>query len=141
MRASGPLAMEFLRRPPGANPATVAELAAKFSVTLPEDLLAFWQYSDGAVLWFGHKELQFFPVDEIVRHDVYSVSRFMPRAMPICTDGCGNLCVARIDAGKVTGYFVASCGNLGWDDAVELATTFGQFIDDPKSPEQRLYHE
>lgn len=133
--------MQHLKRPVGANPTAVKELAAKFSVTLPDDLVAFWLYSDGAVLWFGHKELQFFPIDEILRNDVYSVNKFMPTAIPICTDGCGNVCVARIDAGQVTGYFVAGCGNLGWDDAVELATTFGQFIDDPKSPEQRLYHE
>lgn len=117
----------------------IADVAAKFAVTVPADLVEFWKQSNGSTLWFGYKELQFFSTDEILGSDIYKLNLYMPDALPICMDGNGNICLARILDGSISGYFVASCGNLGWEDAVEIAKNFKQFISDTTSPEQRLY--
>ena len=117
--------------------ADLAGVEAQFSVTLPPDLKAFWLESDGPVLWFEYKELQFMPARDVCS-DAYALGKYMPGALPLCLDGNGKICVARVDRRAVIGYFVASCGNLGWEDAVEIAKSFGEFLNDPVSPEKRL---
>ena len=114
--------MEFLKRPEGASSGDLALLSGEWSVFLPRDLQDFMEASDGPVLWFGFKELQFLPVRDIIRDD-YAVQTYMPNALPICLDGNSNICVARVRNRQIVGYYVASCGNLGWDDAVKIADT------------------
>ena len=129
--------MEYVKRPPGASAEALEEVERKFHVELPVDLRQFWSESEGPILWFGHKELQFFSIPDVIE-DFNNVAKHMPGAIPLCMDGSGNVCVARVSDGRVSGYFVASCGDLGWEGAVELSKEFFQFLRDPKSPEARL---
>ena len=131
--------MEYIKQPEGACTSTIEAVAAKYSVEIPADLREFWLKSDGCILWFGYKELQFFKTIEILEEDNYNLRRYMPNSLPICVDGNGNLCIARIEIGKIMGYFVASCGNLDWEDAIEISKSFREFVLDPKSPEHRLF--
>ncbi|MFC7519123.1 SMI1/KNR4 family protein [Herbaspirillum sp. GCM10030257] len=131
--------MQYTNRPPGTSAAALQRLEVKFDTALPPDLKQFWLQSDGAVLWFGYKELQFFPVKSIFEDDLYDLDQYMPGALPLCMDGNGNICVARIEAREIEGYYVASCGDLDWSSAVKIADEFSQFVRDPLSPERRLY--
>ena len=129
--------MEFLERPEGASQSDLALLSREYSVFLPQDLRTFLSTSDGPILWFGFKELQFLSVSEILQ-DEYGVRAQMPNALPLCFDGMSNICVAEIQGNQIVGYYVASCGNLGWDESVRISATFADFLTDDLSPEQRV---
>ena len=129
--------MEYVTRPDGASPEVIAELSRAYLVTLPPELCNFMTESDGPILWFGFKELQFLSVADILRDD-YEVRAHMPGCIPLCMDGHANLCVAKVARQQIVGYFVASCGNLGWDDAVRIGDTFADLLADSSSPDDRL---
>lgn len=131
--------MQYIHRPSGASDTAVQQLEARFDTALPPNLKQFWLVSDGPILWFEYKELQFFSIRSMLEDDIYDLSQCMPGALPLCMDGNGNICVARIEAGKVDGYYVASCGDLDWSSAVRVADEFSQFVQDPLSPARRLY--
>lgn len=128
---------ECIDLPAGASADEIRKVEEKFNVTLPVELRLLLETSDGPILWFSYKELQFFSCADIL-DDCHQVQRSMPHAMPLCMDGCGNVCVARISAGTIDAYFVADCGNMGWEDAAEIANDFGDFLRDPVSPESHL---
>jgi hypothetical protein len=129
--------MEYLKKPEGASPEELQELSRLYVVTLPQDLRDFMADSNGPILWFGFKELQFLRTSDILR-DEYAVRIFMPGCIPLCMDGQSNICLAKINKQEVVGYYVASCNNLGWDDAVRISETFSGLLADSCSPEQRL---
>ena len=129
--------MQFVRRPVGASEDSLAHMEASYSVKLPAALRELWLDSDGPILWFGFKELQFLPLAAVLE-DAYSLREFMPGALPLCLDGMGNLCVARIESGRIEGYYVAACGNLGWDESGRIADTFENFLRDELAPDARL---
>jgi SMI1 / KNR4 family (SUKH-1) len=122
----------------GATSELLDKVELAFSVLIPNDLRIFWQESNGRNLWFGYKELQFFSIQEILGDDIYYLKTYMPNAIPICLDGNGNICVARVEASSINGYFVASCGNLDWSSAVEIASNFTDFLQDSSSPDAKL---
>ncbi len=130
--------MEYVDKPAGADISEIDKLSEMFQVELPLDFIEWWQHSDGSNVFWGFKELQFFSVNEILGEDIYEINKYMPSSMPVCLDGNGNICVARIEAGKIFGFYVASCGDLGWDDSKLIANTFSNFISDKVSPEERL---
>ena len=130
--------MLILRRPPGASEDYLAKLEASYSVQVPAALRTLWLWSDGPILWFGFKELQFLRIEEIL-DDIYSVRFSMPGALPLCLDGMSNICVARIESGRVEGYYVAACGNLGWEESRRIADSFDLFLQDHLAPEKRLH--
>jgi hypothetical protein len=129
--------MEYIRRPPGAKAELIAEVERAYALALPIELRKLWTDSNGPILWFGYKELQFFPVSDVLE-DIYSVKQFMPGALPLCGDGNSNLCVGKVVNGELQGYYVAACSNLAWDDARLIANSWHGFIDDGLSPEARL---
>lgn len=129
--------MRYLKRPTGASDNALMQLERKYGVTLPDDLRQFWLESDGPILWFGYKELQFFSISDVIE-DYYNVSELMPGAVPICMDGCGNICIAHLASGRIDGYFVASSGDLEWEAAVRVSDNFFSLLHDARSPEQRL---
>ena len=130
--------MEYVEKPSGAKALSIEKLASKYQVDLPQNLIEWWSSSDGPIVYFGYKELQFFSVNEIVGEDIYELKKYMPNSMPICMDGNGNICVAKIESHKISGYYVASCGDLGWEEAKLIAKTFKQFVNDKCSPEAKL---
>jgi hypothetical protein len=130
--------MNYVEKPAGARPQSFELLASEYQVDLPLDLIDWWSASDGPIVYFGYKELQFFSIREIVDEDIYELKKYMPNSMPICMDGNGNICVARIKDQKISGYYVASCGDLGWEEARLLAKDFNEFVNDNISPEARL---
>jgi hypothetical protein len=129
--------VEYVRRPPGAKQADLLAVEETYAVSLSDELRNFWSQSDGPILWFGFKELQFFRLAEVL-DDANSVRRHMPGAIPICMDGMGNLCVARVTGGEIIGYYVAPCGALAWDEAGFISETFWGLLKDDKAPERRL---
>ncbi|MDW2204850.1 SMI1/KNR4 family protein, partial [Vibrio sp. 1636] len=106
--------MEFIDRPVGANQEEIHKLETIFQITLPESMLNWWGVSDGPIVYFGFKELQFFSLSEIYGEDIYGVKHDMPGAMPICLDGNGDICVARIAGGVISGFYVVDSSDLGW---------------------------
>lgn len=129
--------MEFLQRPEGASQDDLALLSREYLVFLPHDLRSFMIASNGPILWFGFKELQFLQISDILRDD-YAVRTHMQNGLPLCMDGNSNMCIAKIHNHQIIGYYVARCGNLDWDDAVKLSDTFTELLADSLSPEQRV---
>jgi hypothetical protein len=129
--------VEFVRCPTGASEGSVADIERVYGVNLPPDLRAFWLDSDGPILWFGFKELQFFRVSEVLQ-DIYSVRKHMAGALPLCMDGNGNICLARFIEGRVCGYYVTEAGVLEWETAALISEDFVGFINDGQSSERRL---
>ncbi len=130
--------MYYVEKPAGARKQSIELLASAYQVDLPPDLIEWWSASDGPIVYFGFKELQFFSIREIVGEDIYELKKYMPNSMPMCMDGNGNICVARIKDQKISGYYVACCGDLGWEEARLLAKDFKEFVNDNISPEARL---
>ncbi len=130
--------MEFIDRPVGANQEEIHKLETIFQITLPESMLNWWGVSDGPIVYFGFKELQFFSLSEIYGEDIYGVKHDMPGAMPICLDGNGNICVARIAGGVISGFYVVDSSDLGWEQAKIISCDFLKFVNDSFSPEERL---
>lgn len=126
--------MQFVRRPRGASEDSIAEVERRYDVQLPPELRAFWAKSDGAILWFGFKELQFFTLSEVLE-DIYSVREHMPGGLPLCMDGNGNVCLARIFGGQIAGYYVAEAGVLEWEEAAQISSDFAGFLRDDQRPE------
>ena len=129
--------MEFIEKPAAASALDIERLGLHYQVDLPREFIDWWMSSNGPVVFFGYKELQFFSVDEIVADD-YKVRTYMPLGMPLCMDGSANMCVARIQAGRLAGIYVVSCGDLEWPEAKLISETFTSFINDDMSPEERL---
>lgn len=130
--------MDYVEKPAGASTQSFQLLASAYQFNLPPDLIEWWSASDGPIVYFGFKELQFFSIREIVGEDIYELKKYMPNSMPMCMDGNGNICVAKIKDYKISGYYVASCGDLGWEEARFLAKGFKEFVNDNISPETRL---
>ncbi len=130
--------MDYVTKPAGADLVDVREIEMAYSVSLPNEMIDWWISSDGPIIYFGFKELQFFSVKEIVGEDIYQLKNYMPNSIPVCMDGNGNICVAKVLDGQIVGFFIADCGDLGWDEAKLIAKTFIAFINDKCSPEERL---
>jgi hypothetical protein len=131
--------MKFISKPLGASKEKILEIEKVFSVSLSWEIIDWWKESDGPIVYFGYKELQFFSVGDIVGEDIYQLRKYMPNAMPICMDGNCNICVAKIVSGLISGFYVANCGDLGWDEAKLISKTFFGFINDRLSPDARLH--
>jgi SMI1 / KNR4 family (SUKH-1) len=129
--------MQAITHPAGASETSLAEVERAYGIALPHELRRFWADSDGPILWFGFKELQFLCLADI-RDDMYSVRKQMPGALPLCMDGYSNICVARFEAGRVSGFHVAPCDDLDWESAVRISESFEEFLNDDLSPRQRL---
>lgn len=130
--------MEYVSKPLGASKEEVLEIEKFYDVDLEREVIDWWEESDGPDVYFGYKELQFFSVKEIIGEDIYQLSKYMPSSIPVCMDGNGNICVAKIDSRKITGFYVADCGDLGWDEAKLVAKTFKDFVNDKYAPEVKL---
>jgi hypothetical protein len=130
--------MEYVTKPLGAKLENILEIENIFNVTLPNEMHDWWVKSDGPDVYFGFKELQFFSVKEILGEDIYQLRKYMPNSIPLCMDGNGNICVAKVLSGQIAGFYVADCGDLGWDEAKFISITFPDFINDQYSPEERL---
>ncbi|MEZ9864960.1 SMI1/KNR4 family protein [Vibrio breoganii] len=130
--------MDYIDKPTGANLEEIHQLETTFKITLPEVMVNWWSVSDGPIVYFGFKELQFFSLSEIYSEDIYGVKHHMPGAMPICFDGSGNMCVAKIEGGVISGFYVVESGNLGWEQAKIISYEFLKFVSDSCSPEERL---
>ncbi|WP_208146492.1 hypothetical protein, partial [Shewanella algae] len=70
--------------------------------------------------------------------DIYELKKYMPNSIPVCMDGNGNICVAKIVQERISGYYIANCGDLGWDEAKFVAKSLVELINDQVSPESRL---
>lgn len=130
--------MEYVNKPPGVSRESIRELEGAFGVSLPSEFYDWWQKSNGADIFFGFKELQFFSIIEILGEDIYELKKYMPNSIPVCMDGNGNICVAKIVQERISGYYIANCGDLGWDEAKFVAKSLVELINDQVSPENRL---
>ena len=130
--------MKYIDKPAGADISKLDNLSEIFQVELPLDLIEWWQFSDGSNVFWDYKELQFLSLNEILSEDIYDLNKYMPNSIPICLDGNGNICVARIESKKIFGFYVASCSDLGWEESKFIAKTFTNFINDNISPQERL---
>ncbi|MDV2079711.1 SMI1/KNR4 family protein [Marinobacter xestospongiae] len=130
--------MEYVTKPLGAKREDVLKIGESYGVELPQDLVIWWEESDGADVYFGYKELQFFSVDEILGEDICQLNTYLPSSFPVCMDGNGNICVARIEDGQIYGFYVADCGDLGWGESKLISKNFIDFVNDNLSPEARL---
>ncbi|BDM63380.1 hypothetical protein NFHSH190041_08320 [Shewanella sp. NFH-SH190041] len=131
--------MEYVIKPTGANNAEIRKIEKRFDVSLPDEFFAWWAHSNGADIYFGFKELQFFSVTEIVQDTPFNLAHYMPHAIPICMDGNGNICVAKVEQRHIVAYYLASCGSLGWDNAKYIASSLTELINAPSAPETLLY--
>lgn len=130
--------MQYIIKPTGASKEDIVSIENTYNVSMPSEMIDWWAKSDGADVYFGFKELQFFSVKEIIGEDIYQLKKYMPNSIPIAMDGNGNICVAKTMGNQITSFYIADCGNLGWDEAKLIAITFQDFINDKCSPEQRL---
>ena len=129
--------MKYLKQPAGASPSSIGDIQLAYSATIPDDLRAFWQESNGPSLWFEFKELQFLSTTEVIE-DNYELKTYMPGSVPLCLDGNGNICLARVESSRIVGYYVAACGELDWAQSKRIAANFTDFLQDRASPESRL---
>ena len=130
--------MEYIDKPKGATKSEINSISTENKIELSQEFENWFQISNGPTVYFGYKEIQFFSANEIIGKDIYQLKQYMPSSLPMCLDGSGNICVAKIESGIINGFYVSSCGNLGWEDAVLISKTFNKFVNDTLSPENRL---
>lgn len=129
----------YIEKPNGASYDGIEKIESFYKVALPNSIKEWWLQSDGPIIDFEFKELQFFSVEEMIGDDIYELNKYMPNCIPICLDGNGNICVAKIQDGKIIGFYVASTSNLNWEDSRLISNAFDGFLADKKAPEKYLY--
>jgi len=98
------------------------------SEPLPEDLVAFLCWSDGAAWRTGSREFSSFGCKEIREYMLaYEFPEYMPGAIPLGLDGGGIFCALDLRAGSSSSLYAAGSGNLDWNDVCYLAPTFTDF--------------
>ncbi len=131
--------IDYVEKPLGCSPNKVSTFEKSCGVVLCPEMKDWWLKSDGATVFFGFKELQFFSLEEIMGEDVYQLKKYLPNTIPICLDGSGNLCVGKVENERISGFFVVDCGCLDWEDAKWIAHSFENFLYHDKAPEKLLY--
>ncbi|MDE7229677.1 MAG: SMI1/KNR4 family protein [Oscillospiraceae bacterium] len=88
---------------------------------LPEDYTEFLRESNGGDFVKNDREFQMFKAEEIPGfYEAYMFGEFMPFALPIGADGCGNLYIFD-KRGSCSAVYLVDAGNMGWDgDGFEL---------------------
>ena len=110
---------------------------------LPPAYLAFLRWSDGGEFRTGERWLGFFPATEVRELLLaYCVPQYMPGVLPFALDGGGIFYVFDMRQPPTGGEYpvlITAAGNLGYDDARLLATSFLEACRDTTEP-GRLLH-
>ncbi|MCR8842444.1 SMI1/KNR4 family protein [Paenibacillus sp. SC116] len=110
---------------------------------LPAAYLDFLRYSDGGEFGNGERHFQFFSADELrAMMLAYEFPQYMPGAVPFAMDGCGHHYAwdMRIDReDDEYPILVTHSGNLGYEDAAQIAETFMELCLGTISVEDFLY--
>ena len=114
----------------GASKKDISDCEKSFGASFPRTLIEILQKHNGAVYWADPKEVQFLGTADMLEYfDSYSFTECAQDAIPFAMDGSGNFLTFRKDHGEAV--FFMSSGNLGWDDAVKVAHSFNEFLEDP----------
>ena len=95
---------------------------------VPHSYGCFLDWSDGAHWQTGGREFSCFgcrTLREYLLH--YHFPEYMPGALPIGLDGGGIFCVFDLRDGPSDAIYATHSGDLGWDDAVQIADSFIDF--------------
>jgi hypothetical protein len=113
---------------------------------LPPAYLDILRWSNGGSFWSGDRRFDpFFSASEIRPYLVgYQMPQFMPDAIPFAFDGGGNFYLFDMRRPSIGGeypiLFVGS-GNLGYNDAVLVATSFVEACRGSSDPSQVYLHK
>lgn len=84
---------------------------------LAADYIAFLRESNGGDFMKNDREFQMLAAKEIPDYyDMYKFSVYMPYALPIAMDGCGDLYVFNKREKGDNRVYLVSAGNMGWDE-------------------------
>ncbi|RRJ66156.1 SMI1/KNR4 family protein [Paenibacillus oralis] len=110
---------------------------------LPADYLDFLRFSNGGEFENGERYFQFFDADEVRSMLLaYEFPEYMPGAVPFAMDGSGNHYIWDMRGDRKNREYpilVASSGNLGYEDAVQIAETFMELCRGTTSAEDVLF--
>lgn len=110
---------------------------------LPAAYIAFLQYSNGGEFGQGERYFQFFNSDELrAMMLAYEFPEYMPGSVPFAMDGCGHHYIWDMREDPARDEYpilVSHSGNLGYDDAMLVATSFVELCQGTVSVEQLLY--
>ncbi len=110
---------------------------------LPAAYLDFLKFSNGGEFGNGERHFQFFGTESLRSMMLaYEFPEYMPGAIPFAMDGCGHHYAwdMRHDPeGDEYPIFVSHSGNLGYEDAAQIAETFMELCQGKISAEDILY--
>lgn len=119
---------------------------AKWSIpnkSLPAAYLDFLRYSNGGEFGNGERYFQFFGADELrAMMLAYEFPEYMSGAVPFAMDGCGHHYAWDMRRYWEDGKYpivVSHSGNLGYEDALQIAETFMELCHGTISAEDMLY--
>ena len=100
---------------------------------LPDSYVNFLRFSNGGFFAGAHREFDpMFTTREVREYMLaYSIPHWMPLSCPIGFDGGGTFYLFDMRNESATNDYpilFAHAGNLGYDEAVPLATTFAELI-------------
>lgn len=122
----------------GASDQLIEEIESYFEILLPGELKAILQESNGITLYTEEKEIQVLGTDGMIEGFLeYQFPQYLPDAVPLAMDGCGNFIILK--KGGSSTVFGVSAGNLCWEDAVVLGEDFKEFLQDPTSSDDRIH--
>jgi len=102
-----------------------------FDVEMSYDLKLLLMESNGPVLYepFRKKELQFLSTSEAIEcYQEYRFGEFCTNAIPVCTDGDGNIVVYKRIGNKLDKLHVMHLSNLDWNDSCFLKDSLTDVI-------------
>jgi hypothetical protein len=95
---------------------------------LPASYLDFLRYSNGGEFGNGDRYFQFFSAAELRSMLLaYEFPEYMPGAVPFAMDGSGNHYIWDMRSARPDREYpilVSHSGNLGYEDAIQIADTF-----------------
>ncbi|GGG88746.1 SMI1/KNR4 family protein [Paenibacillus radicis (ex Gao et al. 2016)] len=110
---------------------------------LPASYLEFLRYSNGGEFGNGDRHFQFFSAEELRSMMLaYEFPEYMPDAVPFAMDGCGNHYVWDMRSDRDDGEYpilVASSGNLGYEDCIQIADSFVELCLGTTSADEELH--
>nr|WP_195575263.1 SMI1/KNR4 family protein [Paenibacillus sp. 1001270B_150601_E10] len=110
---------------------------------LPAAYLDFLRYSNGGEFGNGDRHFQFFGTDDVRLMMLdYEFPEYMPGSVPFAMDGCGHHYAWDMRRGQEDGEYpilVSHSGNLGYQDAIQIAASFIELCQGTVSVEDLLY--
>jgi hypothetical protein len=96
------------------------------SVELPSAYIEFLKFCNtGITTVKGEREIQFFTTEDLVEMNLaYEINKYMPGAISIAMDGCGNHIIIDVRNAENEQLYSIHSGDLDWNEIEFIADNF-----------------